>query len=264
VTVSSDPSGQSDEEPWDPRGALALVTGGSRGIGAAIARRLHGLGCEVVVAARSAPALEQLVEELPGLQMGLADVTSADDVAGLFESLDRSPEILINNAGAAGSAPLQHTSDALWQAMLSVNLSGVFHCCRAVLPAMLERRNGRIINIASTAALRGYRYVAAYSAAKHGVLGLTRSLALEVAHTAITVNAICPGFSETALLEESLETIVRTTGRSPEQARKALLRSNPQGRFIQPEEVADAVAWLVGDGARSVTGQAISVSGGEV
>jgi NAD(P)-dependent dehydrogenase (short-subunit alcohol dehydrogenase family) len=148
--------------------------------------------------------------------------------------------------------------------MLAVNLSGSFYCTRAVLPAMRDSGWGRIVNIASTAGQRGYAYVAAYAAAKHGVIGLTRSLALEVAAQGITVNAVCPGYTETELLERSVGNVVARTGRSADEARAEFTRHNPQGRIVRPDEVADAVAWLCGSGAAAINGQSISVSGGEV
>lgn len=253
-----------DEQCGSLQGRLALITGASRGIGAAIARRLHLEGAEVILVARDRESLRVRSAELPGSSVRAADVTDARTIAELFDSLEDAPDIVVNNAGAASSSKLHRTSDEAWNAMLAVNLTGVFSVCRSALPGMLERGTGRIVNVASTAALRGYPYVSAYCAAKHGVLGLTRALALELAHTEITVNAVCPGFTETEMLQRSIDTIRETTGRTEEQARRALLRDNPQGRFVTPEEVADAVAWLVSDGAAAITGQAIAVSGGEV
>jgi NAD(P)-dependent dehydrogenase (short-subunit alcohol dehydrogenase family) len=173
-------------------------------------------------------------------------------------------DVLINNAGAADSSPFARTTSDAWHAMLEVNLTGVFLMSRAVLPEMVERGWGRIVSIASTAGLKGYAYVATYCAAKHGVIGMTRSLALEVAPKGVTVNAICPGYTETELLSESVANIVDKTGASEDEARAQLLESNPQGRFVSPEEVAEAAAWLVGPNAGAITGQAIVVAGGEV
>src|SRR5690606_21576800 len=172
--------------------------------------------------------------------------------------------IVINNAGQAESAPFAKTSLALWQRMLSVNLTGSFLCAQAALPGMLDAGWGRIVNIASTAGQRGYAYVSAYTAAKHGVIGLTRSLALEVARKGVTVNAVCPGYTDTALLHESIANVVAKTGRSAEAARDGFAAGNPQQRIVHPDEVADAVLWLCGEGASAITGQSISVSGGEV
>ncbi len=244
------------------RGRHALITGASRGIGAAIARRLAAEGAALTLLGRRPEPLQQLATEL-GAQWRICDVADAAAVNAVFADLPP-VHILVNNAGQALSQPLERTDDALWQQMLDVNLSGSFHCLRAALPGMKAAGWGRVVNIASTAAQRGYAYVAAYCAAKHGVLGLTRAAALELAGKNITVNAICPGFTETDLLASSIENIVAKTGRSPEQARAELAKGNPQGRLIQPEEVAATAAWLCSDGASSINGQAISVSGGEV
>jgi len=173
-------------------------------------------------------------------------------------------DMLINNAGQAASAPFLQTDAALWQQMLDVNLSGSFHCIGQVLPAMLEAGWGRIVNIASTAGLKGYSYVAAYCAAKHGVIGLTRALALELATKGVTVNAVCPGYTETGIVETAIANIVAKTGRSPEQAKAALAAANPQQRLVQPDEVAQAVAWLCAPASSAMTGQAIAVAGGEI
>jgi NAD(P)-dependent dehydrogenase (short-subunit alcohol dehydrogenase family) len=173
-------------------------------------------------------------------------------------------DILVNNAGHAQAAPFTQTDAALWQRMLDVNLTGVFFCTRAALPSMIERGYGRIVNVASTAGQIGYAYVAAYCAAKHGVIGLTRALAAEVAMKGITVNAVCPGYTETELLRASLDQIMSKTSRSEQDARDALVRNNPQRRFVQPEEVANAVLWLCAPGSAAMNGQSLSVSGGEV
>jgi len=172
--------------------------------------------------------------------------------------------VLVNNAGQAQAAPFAKTDLGLWQRMLEVNLTGVFLCTQAALPSMIERGFGRIVNVASTAGQIGYPYVTAYCAAKHGVIGLTKSLALETATTGVTVNAVCPGYTETPLLQTSLDQVVAKTGRSASEARAALQRANPQRRFVTPDEVAHAVLWLVMLESASVTGQSISISGGEV
>jgi NAD(P)-dependent dehydrogenase (short-subunit alcohol dehydrogenase family) len=249
-------------------GRHALVTGGGRGIGAAIAARLVAEGARVTLVARTGAQLQEVATALGGSVQGLcADVTDAGSVASAFGEAAKAfgpIEILVNNAGQARSALMHRAPDELWGEMLAVNLTGVYHGIRAALPAMLERGFGRIVNVASTAGLRGYPFVAAYCAAKHGVIGLTRALALELAQRNITVNAVCPGYTETALVEDAIANIRKLTGRSAEQAREALTRTNPQGRLIQPAEVANAVLWLCLPGAESVTGQSIAVAGGEV
>ena len=247
----------------------ALVTGAARGIGAAIARALAEGGARLTLLGRRRDALQRLADELPGESHGIvvADVADEAQVRGAFDEARaaRGPlAILVNNAGQTESAPFGTTSLELWQRMLAVNLTGSFLCARAALPDMLAAGHGRIVNVASTAGQRGYAYVAAYVAAKHGVIGLTRALALEVAKKGITVNAVCPGYTETDLLRDSIANVVAKTGRSVEEARAGFAAGNPQGRIVQPDEVADAVRWLCGDGAAAINGQSISVSGGEV
>lgn len=252
------------------QGQHALITGASRGIGAAIARRLAQEGARLTLVGRQLETLQALAASLPADAKAQAIVCDVADPAAVTSAFEQAAAalgpitILINNAGQAESAPLHRTSDALWQQMLAVNLGGTFHGCRAVLLGMLAAGSGRIVNIASTAGQRGYAYVAAYAAAKHGVIGLTRSLALEVAARGITVNAVCPGYTETDLLQNSVSNVVAKTGRSADEARAEFARHNPQGRIVRPEEVADAVAWLCSPGAAAINGQSISVSGGEV
>lgn len=248
-------------------GRHALVTGGGTGIGAAVARALAGEGAALTLSGRRREPLEDVASELPYATAVPADVTDEASVAEMVRQAEAAygpVDILIANAGAAESAPFAKTSLDQWQRMLAVNMTGVFLSARAVLPGMSERGWGRVIFMASTAGLKGYAYVAPYCAAKHGVVGLARALALETARSGVTVNAICPGFTETPLLADSIRIIVENTGRSEEEARQALAATNPQGRFIQPEEVAATALWLCRPGAEAVTGQAISVSGGEI
>ncbi len=248
-------------------GKHALVTGGGTGVGAAIARNLAAEGARITLAGRRREPLEETAAGIPEAVVVQADVTDEPAVREMFEAARAAHgplDILVANAGAAESVSLKNTSLALWQNMLSVNLTGSFLCAREAMSDMLDSNNGRIVFVSSTAGLKGYPYVAAYCAAKHGVVGLTRAMASELAKTGITVNAVCPGFTETPLLADSIAKIVEKTGRSDADARKSLVASNPQGRFVQPDEVAASVVWLCGSGAKSVTGQAISISGGEV
>jgi NAD(P)-dependent dehydrogenase (short-subunit alcohol dehydrogenase family) len=249
-------------------GRHAMVTGGGRGIGAAIAVALSGAGAAVTLAGRDSDRLAQHVRTLgERSQSVLMDVSDAEAVSRGFaqaQSTFGPVQILVNNAGVSRSAAFHRTDSALWQAMLDVNLTGTYLCCKAVLPGMLEVGFGRIVNIASTAGLTGYAYVTAYCAAKHGVIGLTRALALETARSAVTVNAVCPGYTDTDMVHQAVANIVAKTGKSEEQARAVLTEGNPQQRLIRPEEVANAVLWLCLPGSEAVTGQSISVSGGEV
>ena len=246
-------------------GKRALVTGGGTGIGAAIARALMTAGAEVIIAGRRAEILHQAADAL-GLSRdacSVLDVTDAASIAAAAETLG-AVDILVNNAGQAASAPFRKSDIALLDAMLDVNLRGTWRMTQAVLPAMTKRGWGRVINIASTAGLRGYAYVSAYVAAKHAVVGLTRALALEVARQGVTVNAVCPGFTETPLLDAAIANITSATGRDDSTARAELARDNPQGRLVRPEEVANTVLWLAGPDAGAINGQSIAVCGGEV
>lgn len=248
----------------------ALVTGAARGIGAAITRQLAADGVALTLLGRNAATLQALAETLSAGHPHCVVVADVADPAAVATALARARQalgplhIVVNNAGQAESAPFGKTSFELWQQMLAVNLTGSFVCTQAALPDLLAAGWGRIVNIASTAAQKGYAYVSAYTAAKHGVLGLTRSLALELATRGITVNAVCPGYTDTDILRDSIANVVAKTGRSTEQALAQFAAGNPQQRIVQPEEVADAVRWLCGAGASAITGQAISVSGGEV
>lgn len=244
----------------------AVVTGGAKGIGAAVTRMLAAHGAKVTMLGRSAAPPPDLAGNQQ-LQYIHADVSELATLPGAFAAACASfgpIHILVNNAGQARSAPFMKTDPLLWRDMINVNLEGAFHCIQAVLPAMLEFKWGRIVNVASTAGLIGYRYVTAYCAAKHGLVGLTRSLALEVATHGVTVNAVCPGYTETEILKQTIQGIVAKTERTPEQAREILSAQNPQRKFIQPEEVANAVAWLCLPGSEAITGQSIAVAGGEV
>lgn len=251
-------------------GRHALITGGARGIGLACASLLQQRGASLTLVGRDQVALDKAVDLLGAHGSVRAVVADIADEASVQDAFARAAQdggaidILVNNAGQAVSQRFDRTDAALWQSMLAVNLTGTFHCTQAVLPSMVASGWGRIINVASTAGLIGYPYVSAYCAAKHGVIGLTRALALEVARKGVTVNAVCPGFTETDIVRDAVSNIVNKTGRTEQAARDELAARNPQGRLVQPQEVAEAVAWLASPSSASINGQAIAVDGGEV
>lgn len=243
----------------------ALVTGGATGIGKATALALAEAGVEVTICGRRAEPLEAVAALHPRIHAMTADVTDEASVEALYTQAQalRGPiEIVVANAGIASSAPAHKTTLAEWNRILDVNLTGAFLTVRPALAGMAERKRGRLIFIASVAGLRGSAYVAPYVASKHGVVGLMRALAAELLKTGVTVNAICPGYVETEMLEESIARVMEKTGRSQEQAREGFAAFNPNHRLIKPEEVAGAVLWLASDAAISVTGQPVAITGG--
>jgi NAD(P)-dependent dehydrogenase (short-subunit alcohol dehydrogenase family) len=247
-------------------GLRCLVTGAGRGIGAVVARRLGAAGHRVALTARSADQLTGVAATLPGptlqLPADLTDAHAAERLVGAVEDTWGPVDVLVLNAGVAGSAPLTRTSDADWQRMLELNLTVPFRLLRRAIPGMVEQGFGRVVAIASVAAKVGEPYIAAYTASKHGLLGLVRAAAAELAGTGVTVNAVCPGYVDTAMTDDTVATISAVTGRSPEQARQALQRRQPIGRLVTPDEVADAVLLCVASAA--ITGQGINVDGGAV
>jgi NAD(P)-dependent dehydrogenase (short-subunit alcohol dehydrogenase family) len=254
-------------------GKIALVTGGGRGIGRAVALAFAREGARVALVARTAAEVERAARGIAD-ECGVETAHAACDVsdrggverafAAAGERFGRGPDILVNNAGIAESAPLVKTSDEMWQRHLAINLTGSFYCTRAALPAMVERGWGRVINIASIAGKTGAAYIAAYAASKHGVLGLTRSVALEVARKGVTVNAICPGYVDTEMTARAVSNIEATTGRSAADALEAIRNMSAQRRLVTPEEIAALALLLASDGGRGITGQAINVDGGSV
>lgn len=240
----------------------ALVTGGTRGIGRAIALALTGAGHHVTVVSRGQEAVDAALRDgvaAEGRALDVQDASALAAVAGAGRF-----DILVNNAGGATTSPFLKTDLAAFRSMFALNVESAIVASQACLPGMIERGFGRIVNVASTAALKGYGYVGAYVAAKHALLGVTRSLALEVARQGVTVNAVCPGYTDTDLVSSSVAGIVAKTGRSEEEARSHFTASNPMGRLVAPDEVADAVLWLAADGASAITGQAVVVAGGEL
>jgi len=252
---------------------LALVTGGGRGIGRAIALAFANEEADVAVSARSRDQVEEVAAEIRRTDGGkslavVCDVSNATDVQRMFaivsDAFGRSPDIMVCNAGIAESAPLTKTDDDLWRRHVETNLSGTFYCMRAALPSMLEQGWGRIINVASIAGKTGAPYIAAYSASKHGVLGLTRSVAMEVGGKGITVNAICPGYVNTDMTTRGVENITTRTGRPAAEALAAIKQMSPQNRLITPEEVAALALLFASDEGRGINGQAINIDGGTV
>jgi NAD(P)-dependent dehydrogenase (short-subunit alcohol dehydrogenase family) len=245
----------------------AVVTGGGTGIGLAIAQALNARGHTVTVMGRSKAPLEAAAAALDGGGYALCDVTDTASVSVALAGAEssRGPvRILINNAGAVTTASFEKTGDDAWMAALDVNLLGAVRMTRAALPSLKAQPWARVVNIASTAGLKGYGYVSAYVASKHALVGLTRALAIELAATRVTVNAVCPGYTRTAIVGRAIETIVTRTGRDRDAAEAVFTASNPQGRLVEPEDVAEVVLWLASAGAGAVNGVALSVSGGEI
>jgi NAD(P)-dependent dehydrogenase (short-subunit alcohol dehydrogenase family) len=255
------------------RGQHAVVTGGSRGLGAAIASALAAHGAKLTLMGRTSAALGQCaaaIRQATGVQAQgiVCDVADAASITRAFSEATRGfgpVHVLVNNAGEADAALVPDITLERWERILRVNLTGTFVCTQQVLPSMTAAQAGRIINVASTAGLKGYAKVAAYCASKHGVIGFTRALALEVARTGVTVNAVCPGYAEdTDMLRAAIDNVMRATGKSADDARAILARQSPRGTFVTPKEVADTVVWLCSADASAITGLAIPVAGGEV
>lgn len=251
-------------------GRHAFVTGGSRGIGEVVAGALLDAGARVTITGRNAEAVAATAERLGARGACRGEVVEVTDAASIRRAAEAARAafgpvtIIVANAGQAESAPLHRTPDELWDRMIGVNLTGTFLTIRELLPDLLAAGWGRIVNVSSIAGLSGAPYITAYCAAKHGVIGLTRALGVELARKNITVNAVCPGYTETDMLDFAVTKIVEKTGRSVEEARADLTKGNPQGRFVTPEEVANTVLWLVSPGSESITAQAIAISGGEI
>jgi NAD(P)-dependent dehydrogenase (short-subunit alcohol dehydrogenase family) len=247
------------------KGQHALITGGGTGIGAAIARALAAEGAAITLVGRRQETLEVACVGIGFFQVAdVTDRTQVDRAVAGAREVQGPISILVNNAGAAHSASFAKLTVEGWRQMMAVNLDGVFNCCQSALPDLLKAKHGRIVTVASTAALKGYPYTAAYGAAKHGALGLTRALAAEFAKTSLTVNAVCPGFTDTDLATEAVAQLREKTGRTENEARAELAQFNPQKRLVTPEEVAAAVLWLSLPESQAMNGQAIAVAGGEI
>ena len=253
-------------------GRHAIVTGGGRGIGAAIAEALAARGAALTLLGRDGGRVESHASALrdryrvdaAGLPCDVTDADAIDDAIARAASRAGAAYVLVNNAGVAESAAIAETTREMWDRTLAVDLTAAFLCAQAVLPAMLDAGAGRIVNIASTAGLTGYARLAAYCAAKHGLVGLTRALAQEVASRGVTVNAVCPGYTETEMAERAISAVAAQRGVGADEARRMIVRRNPMGRLVRPEEVASLVAWLCGAEAAAITGQALVVAGGEL
>jgi len=243
-------------------GKLALVTGGGRGIGAAIARALAGAGARVVVCGRGKPDLDTVAREIGGVALQLDLLDRRDTDAGLASI--GPVDVLVNNAGIAESAALDRTTDAMWDQILELDVTAAFRVIRALVPSMISRRWGRVINVASNAGVSGYGYSVAYCAAKHAMVGMTRALAVDLARTGVTINALCPGWVETQMAEDAVTRIAAKTGRSADEARSQLAAMSPQRRMITPDEVAHAALMLCSESARGIHGQALVIDGGAV
>ena len=243
-------------------GKLALVTGGGRGIGAAIARSLAGIGARVIVCGRSKADLDAIARDIDGVAIA-CDLGNRADTDRMLASVG-DVAVLVNNAGIAESASLERTTDDIWDRILELDVTAPFRITRAIVPSMIKAGWGRVINIASNAGVSGYGYSTAYCAAKHALVGMTRALAIDLARTNVTINALCPGWVETAMAEEAVTRIAAKTGRSADEARTSLASMSPQRRMISPEEVAHAALALIPHEARGIHGQTIVIDGGAI
>ena len=243
-------------------GKLALVTGGGRGIGAAIARSLAAAGARVVVCGRTKPDLDAIAREIGGVAMRL-DLSNRRETDEVIASVGH-VDVLVNNAGVAESAALDRTTDEMWDRIMELDVTAPFRVIRALVPGMISAKWGRVINVASNAGVSGYGYSMAYCAAKHAMVGLTRALAVDLARTNVTINALCPGWVQTQMVDEAVTRIATKTGRTEDEARTQLAAMSPQRRIITPSEVAHAALMLCSDGARGIHGQTIVIDGGAV